>query len=256
MRAVGRRLMVALAVLLTVLAVSATQAASRDASEIVSVDDIGSGAKEVWAFLPSEDPPTCLLVFLHGADPVPARVLGWLDHLALDMSCAVIFPRYQPAAASPALGGLRAAISTGVQHVRRVRYGFENRRSPNAMRTIVVGVGFGGTLAFSYAANAQRWGLPVPAAIDSIFPTTGRIPGGAATIPRSTRVLVQVGDDSRAAAGELRTYLASHPPSRKRFQTIRSRPGLRAIEQAPLQTTDAAVNTFWAPLDALIDGAG
>jgi hypothetical protein len=247
--------MVALAVLTTVLAVSATQAASRDASEIVSVDDIGSGAKEIWAFLPSEDPPTCLLVFLHGADPTPARILGWLDHLALDMSCAVIFPRYQPAATSPALGGLRAAISTGVQHVRRARYGFERRRSPSSLHTIVVGVGFGGSLAFSYAANAQRWGLPVPAAIDSIFPTTGRIPGGAATIPRSTRVLVQVGDDGRAAAAELRTYLASHPPSRKRFQTIRSRPGLRAIEAAPLQTTDAAVDTFWAPLDALIDAA-
>jgi hypothetical protein len=249
--------MVALAVFTTMLAASATQAASRDASEIVSVHDIGSGAKEVWAFLPSEDPPTCLLVFLHGADPTPARILGWLDHLALDMSCAVIFPRYQPSAAatSPALGGLRAAISTGVQHVRRARYGFERRRSPSSLHTIVVGVGFGGSLAFSYAANAQRWGLPVPAAIDSIFPTTGRIPGGAATIPRSTRVLVQVGDDGRAAAGELHTYLASHPPSRQRFQTIRSRPGLRAIEAAPLQTTDAAVDTFWAPLDALIDAA-
>jgi hypothetical protein len=255
MRDAGRRLMVVLAVLATVLAASATQAASRDASEIVQVDDIGSGAKEIWALLPSEDPPTCLLVFLHGADPTPARILGWLDHLALDMSCAVIFPRYQPSATatSPALGGLRAAISTGVQHVRRARYGFESRRSPSSLHTIVVGVGFGGSLAFSYAANAQRWGLPVPAAIDSIFPTTGRIPGGAATIPRTTRVLVQVGDKSRVAAGELRTVLASHSPSRKRFQTIRSRPGLRATEEAPLQSTDAAVNTFWAPLDALID---
>src|SRR5262249_58931797 len=103
MRAGGRGLRVALAVLTTVLAVSATQAASRDASEIVSVHDIGGGAKEIWAFLPSEDPPTCLLVFLHGADPTPARILGWLDHLALDMSCAVIFPRYQPAATSPPL---------------------------------------------------------------------------------------------------------------------------------------------------------
>src|SRR5262249_37626170 len=147
-------------------------------------------------------------------------------------------------------------LATGASAARAGRYGFENGRSPSSLHTIVVGVGFGGSLAFSYAANAQRWGLPVPAAIDSIFPTTGRIPGGAATIPRSMRVLVQVGDDGRAAAGELRTYLASHPPSRKRFQTIRSRPGLRAIEEAPLQTTDAAVNTFWAPLDALIDGAG
>jgi pimeloyl-ACP methyl ester carboxylesterase len=255
MRAVGRPLLVALAVLGTALAATPTRA---DASEIVRIDNIGSGARETWVFLPSEDPASCLVVFLHGAaDPTPSRVLGWLDHLVIGESCAVVFPRYQLTASTPAtaLRGLRAGLSTGVQHVRRARYGFEARRSPNSLRTVVVGVGFGGSLAFSYAANAQRWGLPTPVAIDSIFPSTGSIPGATgASIPRSTRVLVQLGDESRSAVAGLRTYLASHPTSHKRFQTIRSRPGLKAAETAPLEVTDAAVNTFWSPLDVLIDG--
>jgi hypothetical protein len=257
MRAVGRPLLVALAVLGTVLAAVPTRA---DASEIVRIDNIGTGARETWVFLPSEDPASCLVVFLHGAaDPTPSRVLGWLDHLVLGESCAVVFPRYQLTASTPAaaLDGLRAGLSSGIQHVRRARYGFEARRSPKSLRTVVVGVGFGGSLAFSYAANAQRWGLPVPAAIDSIFPSTAGIPGAtSASVPRSTRVLVQVGDENRTAVAGLRAYLARHPASHKRFQTIRSSPGLKAVETGPLQVTDAAVNTFWSPLDALIDGSG
>jgi hypothetical protein len=262
MRAVGRPVIAALVVLAAVLATSATRADARQASEIVRLDDIGSGARQTWVLLPSEDPPSCLVVFLHGAaDPTPSRVLGWLDHLVLGEECALVFPRYQLRASTPiaALSGLRAGLSTGIQHVRRARYGFEARRSPASLRTVVVGIGLGGSLAFSYTANARRWGLPVPAAIDSIFPSTGDIPGGGATsasIPRRTRVLVQVGDENRSAAAGLRAYLAPHPASNKRFQTIRSRAGLKAVETAPLQTTDAAVNTFWSALDALIDRSG
>ena len=250
--------MVALAVLATVFAALAPQAAGRGSSEIVGVTDIGTGAKETWALLPGEDPPTCLVIFLHGAgDPTPARYLGWLDHLVVSTSCAVVFPRYQLSGTSAptTLDGLRAGISAGVVHVRRARYGFERHRAATNLRTIVAGVGAGGSLAFYYAANARRWGLPVPVALDSIFPTAGHLPGlPLAQLPRSTKVLVQVGDEDRAAAAEVRAYLASHPASRKRFQTVRSSAGLTATRDAPLETTASAVNAFWGPLDALIDG--
>jgi pimeloyl-ACP methyl ester carboxylesterase len=252
--------MVALAVLATVVAATAPQASGRGSSEIVGVTNIGTGAGETWALLPGEEPPSCLVVFLHGAgDPTPSRYMGWLDHLVVGTSCAVIFPRYQVSAntAPTTLGGLRAGVSAGVVHLRRARFGFEGFRAAKRLRTIVVGVGLGGSLAFHYAANAKRWGLPVPAAIDSIFPTSGGVPGlPLAPIARSTQVLVQVGDEDRPTAADLRAYLASHPASRTRFQTVRSRPGLKATVDATLQTTASAASTFWAPLDALIDGSG
>ena len=60
----------------------------------------------------------------------------------------------------------------------------------------------------------------------------------------------------QAAAVDLRRYLAPHPASHKRTQTISSRPGLKAAETSTLRTTAAAEQTFWTPLDALIDGSG
>ena len=193
---------------------------------------------------------------------MPAHYIGWLDYLAGAMSCAVIFPRYQLSATAPSsLAGLRAAVSAGVVHVRNARYGFERIRARTTLRTVVVGVGLGGSLAFYYAANAKRWGLPVPVALDSIFPTPGHVPGlPLARIPRATKVLVQVSGDGRAreqaAAADLRRYLTPHPASHKRTQTVRSSPGLKASETSTLRTTAAAEETFWTPLDALIDGSG
>jgi hypothetical protein len=263
MRAAGKPLVVALAVAAVLLAAQTQPAAGRGSSGIVGVTNIGSGARESWTFLPDE-PPSCLVVFLHAAGtPTPASYLGWLDYLALGMSCAVVFPRYQLSAnATPAaLDGLRAGVSAGVVHVRHARFGFERHRAGKSLRTVVVGVGLGGSLAFYYAANAKRWGLPVPAAIDSIFPTFGRIPGlPLPSVRRGTQVLVQVTGDARpterAAAADLREYLASHPDSGKRIRTIRSIPGLKATQGATLQTTASAVQAFWSPLDALIDGSG
>jgi len=57
-----------------------------------------------------------------------------------------------------------------------------------------------------------------------------------------TRVLVQ----TRGGDRDVRAYLAPHPASHKRFQTVRS------PANAPLQTTPFAINTFWAPVDELI----
>lgn len=247
MRAAGRPT-VALALVVAALALLAAEARARGSSAIISVTAIGSGDHETWALLPGEDPPTCIVVFLHGAgDSTPSRYLGWLDHLVADSSCAVIFPRYQLSSTTvpKTLGGLRAGVSAGVVHVRRARYGFERRRSPERLRTIVVGIGLGGSLAFYYAANAKRWGLPVPAAIDSIFPTSARIPGlPLEPVPPQARVLVQARDEDSGAS--VRAYLASHPAARKRFQRV------DAPAEAPLRPTTSAVNTFWAPLDELI----
>jgi hypothetical protein len=249
--------------LVAVLAAAGTQpAAARDSSGIVGITNLGSGERESWVFIANE-PPECLVVFLHAAGrPVPAPYIAWLDYLAGAMSCAVIFPRYQVSPAAPSsLAGLRAAVSAGVVHVRNARYGFERIRGRTTLRTVVVGVGLGGSLAFYYAANAKRWGLPVPVAVDSIFPTPGHVAGlPLPRIARSIEVLVQVSGDRRAeeqaAAADLRRYLGPHPAAHKRTQVVRSSPGLKASEASTLRTTAAAEATFWTPLDALIDGSG
>lgn len=259
----GKPRMVALALVAVVLAAQAQPAAGRGSGGIVGVTSIGSGAAETWVFL-GDEPPSCLVIFLHAAaTPTPSRYIGWLDYLASGMSCAVVFPRYQLSAnaALADLDALRAGVSAGVVHVRAARFGFERRRTPKTLRTVVVGVGLGGSLAFYYAANAKRWGLPVPVALDSIFPASGRLP--ALPLPlvrRDTHVLVQVSGEARpaerAAASDLREYLASHPASRKRILTVHSSPGLKATPDATLKTTASTVTTFWSPLDALIDGSG
>jgi hypothetical protein len=262
MRSPGKWLAATLAVAAVLVLTAQTRpAVAGSSSGIVGITDVGTGAREAWLVLPNE-PPSCLVVFLHPAGtPTPARYLGWLDYLAVGMSCAVIFPRYQLGAAPTSLDGLRAGVSAAVVRLRRARFGFEAHRAARTLRTVVVGVGLGGSLAFSYAANAKRWGLPAPAAIDSIFPTPAHLPGPAlASVPASTQVLVQVsGDDrpaERAVAADLREYLAMHPASRTRIRTVRSTAALRATQDATLQTTAAAVKTFWSPLDILIEGSG
>jgi hypothetical protein len=246
------------------LAVPAAPAGAARASEIVSVVDLGRGASETWIFTPTE-PPRCVVVFLHGGgDLDPARYTSWLDYLVLGKTCAVVFPRYQQSrttvAPAAALRALRAGIKTGLAYVRRSQYGLEGNRPDPAVPVIVAGIDYGASLAFYYAANARQWRLPVPAAVDSIFPAQGRLPQTPLPLlPSGVRVLVQVADEDgatgKAAADDLRAYLASHPAARKRYRVVRSTPALRATHGAPLLTTASAESTFWVPLDGLIDAA-
>jgi hypothetical protein len=90
-----------------------------------------------------------------------------------------------------------------------------------------------------------------------IFPRPGRLPGVALPqLPRSTRVLLQVGDadtaSAKTAGQELWRALARHPPARKRLVSVHSGGGLRADHRAPLRLTGAAVDAFWAPLDQIV----
>src|SRR5207237_1301816 len=84
-----------------------------------------------------------------------------------------------------------------------------------------VGYSVGASLVLTYAANAGEWRLPVPAAVDAVFPA-GPIAG--VPLPQLApriRVLIQVGDqDAEAGTGGANAFwawLASHPPSRKRY---------------------------------------
>jgi dienelactone hydrolase len=197
-----------------------------------------------------------VVVFGHGwklAPPSPGhswigQFRPWLDHLAARGN-AVIFPRYQLGVGDAQDATLILDFAAGI------RAGYAVLARPK-VPVVAVGYSFGASLAFYYGANAAAWRLPLPSAVQAVFPG-GMIPD--APLPRlnrSVRVLIQVGDADTeagsAGAHAFWSWLATHPNSRKRYQIVRSSRQLAATHAAPKSPTPAAQRTFWAPLDRLI----
>ena len=215
----------------------------------------GSGAGEVWLLRPY-GPARSIVVFGHGwklfppshAHPWVGQFRPWFDHLVRGGS-AVLFPRYQLGVGD--VGG-PATVSA---YRRGLELGLLRLGSPR-VPVIAAGYSYGASLAFAYAANARRWQLPQPWALDCIFPAEPIAGAQLAVIPRSVNVLVQVGADDveagRAGADALWRLLAAHPADGKRYQVISSRPGFLAEHAAPKRSDAAARRAFWLPLDALI----
>jgi dienelactone hydrolase len=209
----------------------------------------------VWVVVP-DCPVRSVVVFGHGWKLAPPSAANswvgqfrpWLDHLATNGS-AVIFPRYQ-------LGVGDAQDATRVSDFATgIHAGYALLGQPK-VPVAAAGYSFGASLAFYYAANAAAWRLPLPGAVQAVFPS-GMIPG--APLPRlnrSVRVLIQVGDadtEAGSAGGDaFWGWLATHPSSRKRYQVVRSSSQLAATHAAPKSASAAARRTFWAPLDRLI----
>jgi hypothetical protein len=218
----------------------------------------GSGADQAWLVVPAGRVRS-VVVFAHGWKQFPpspedawvAQFRPWLDHLA-SRGSAVIFPRYQ-------LGGADAFGPMLVEAFRRgVATGFA-RLGRLPLPAVAVGYSAGGSLVFSYGANARRWRLPVPAAIMSVFPA-GMVPGAALPrLSRQVRVLIQVGDrDDVAGTGGADAFwrwLGGRPTRRRRYEVVRSRPGFVADHAAPKTDAPAARQAFWRPLDELIGEA-
>jgi acetyl esterase/lipase len=210
---------------------------------------LGKGASHAWVLIPDAEPRS-IVVYAHGWTATNPN--DWhrarMDHLCARGS-AVVFPRYQrgdyrdtfPGSVAPFRDGLAAAFA---------------RLGPARVPVVAAGFSFGATLVFYYAANAKRWGLPVPDGVYSIFPT-GPIPGALlGPLPNATQYVVLAGDRDevvgRAGADALWRRLARHAAARKQFRLVRSRPGLPAFHEAPKETSPIALRTFWAPLDALV----
>ena len=213
----------------------------------------GRGAAAAW-IVRARVRPRALVVFGHGwktAPPSPAhpwvgQFRPWLDHLAAE-GAAVVFPRYQ-------LGsGDSVDAARFRDYVAGVRTGLARLGRPR-VPLVVAGYSFGAGLALTLAANAPRLGLPVPRAVDAVFPA-GPIAG--APLPRvapAVRVLIQVGDEDTeagpAGAAFFQSWLAGH--ARTRYEVVRSTARLRADHAAPKRSSAAARAAFWAPLDRLL----
>ena len=229
-----------LALLLLAVAIGVPAASARSHDDIVFFQSVGPAGAN-GAYVVGSSTPSSVVVFLHGwRDVGTGPYYDWLQYLAFSGS-TVIFPRYQSAAGgSPAqtLTALRSGIEAGLATVRK-----------KDLPVIVVGYDYGARLAFYYAANAARWGLPAPAAVDGIFPTAAPagLPAGGA-IPATTRVLLQLEPDERSAGADLWSRLASHPAARKAYRVVHAAGG----HHAPLVATQASRIAFWPSLDELI----
>ena len=240
-----------LALGLIALAFVVPSASGQTRDDIAFFQDVGpAGANGAWVL--SAGPPNAVVVFVHGwRDVGTGPYFLWLEHLAFGGTASIV-PRYQsPAGGSPArtLPALRAGIAAGLDALH-------NPKVP----LLVVGYDYGARLAFYYAANAQRWGLPAPFAVDSIFPT--KAPAGLPAlgpIPAATRVLLQVGADDTVAGGtaaaDLWSGLAGHSAARKHYRLVRSTAALPAGHHAPLADNAASRAAFWPSLDTLIERA-
>jgi hypothetical protein len=215
----------------------------------------GRGADQVW-IVRRPGRVRAVIVFGHGwkvappsaSSPWVAQFWPWLDHLT-GQGDAVIFPRYQ-------LGGDAPGAARANAYRAGVAEGFRRLALPAGTPVVAIGYSYGASLALTYAANARRWRLPEPRAVDAVFPA-GEIPGVPLPAPpRSTDILLQVGDHDTVAgpggASAFWAWLARHPPNRKRYQVVRSHGSFLADHASPKATTADARAAFWTPLDLLI----
>ena len=225
---------------------------TRDAPAGAERIDVGEGAQGAAIFRAagSAGLPGPVVIFLHGWVAIdPARYGAWIRHLVRQGS-TVIFPAYQTKPAydtttplSNVLAGVRAALGYVLL-------------APG--RLVVAGHSAGGALAADYAAVAADHGLPVPAAVYSVYP--GRklshlkvpIPTvDLMQIAPGTRILVLVGErDSAVGSGTAQRIVAGAGRADAELLTIRD----DAVDRhrAPRSPSAAAQRTFWTPLDTLI----
>ena len=214
--------------------------------------DIGHDAQAVAIFrrAGSSGAPGPVVIFLHGWVAIdPARYGPWIGHL-VNRGITVIFPAYQTKPAydtttplANVLAGVRAAVGQVLIEPGRL---------------VIAGHSAGGALAADYAAVAVDHGLPVPAAVFSVYPGRKlrhlRVPiptTDLAQIPPGTRVLVLAGErDTAVGSGTAQRIVQRATRADAQLRIVRD----DAADQhsAPRRTNRTARRTFWAPLDELV----
>lgn len=213
--------------------------------------DVGAGARGAAIFRPRHARASApVVVFLHGWLAVDPAFYGpWIAHL-VHGGATVIYPTYQEAPFTDTVSPLPntlVAMRLALEEVRVV---------PG--RLVVAGHSAGGALAADYAASARSAGLPVPAAVFSVYPGRSlrgvalRIPAvSPRNIAAGTRVLALAGAGDRVVGSRVARAIVR--TARRARATLRIVRDPRVDDHgAPQRSSAAARRTFWAPLDRLI----
>ena len=143
------------------------------------------------------------VIFLHErGDPIPQNYLGWLDQLAAEES-AIFFPRYESAATRTPrqmLRALRVAVTTAERHLGGLPVTGFGGGPIKGVPVVVVGYGYGATLAFYVAANSARGACRYRRQSSALLASRPIRRIELAPLAHWTRVVLQVGDADAASA--------------------------------------------------------
>lgn len=213
----------------------------------------GDGDGRVWVLTPDSGDVDSVVVYLHGwGATLPTEWHQvWLEHLLANGS-AVVFPQFQD-------GFDDTFLATPADLREGLRLGFDALGEPD-VPVVAAGFSIGGALSFVYAANAERWGVPAPRSVYSIFPVDPAQvdPELDLSALRETRALLLVGDEDvvvgSAGADAISRLLTSLPDDLRTTRVVRTSDDFVADHEAPTFVDDPAVReTFWEPLDKLVD---
>jgi acetyl esterase/lipase len=215
----------------------------------------GRGAGRVWVLVPAGGHVESVVVYLHGwgANLPFEWHQAWLEHL-LARGNAVLFPEYQD--------GVDDAFVVAPYDLRDgLKLGFRALREDD-VPVVAAGFSVGASLAFVYAELAERWSVPRPRAVYSIFPVDPLLIDPSLDVSGlgDARILLLVGDRDdvvgRGGANAFWSMLTAVPPGRKEYRVIRTTDHLFATHEAPTVVDDPVVRqTFWGPLDLLVGAA-
>jgi acetyl esterase/lipase len=238
-----------LGVVVSSLALAGCSSGGGSSAQCDITGPVGSGREAVWLLRPA-DAARSIVVFAHGWTAVEPT--DWhrvrLDHLCANGSL-VVFPRYQVDGADTfelGVDGFRSGVRTAFAQL-------EGMDVP----VVAVGYSFGGALVNYYASQAASWGVPGPRSVLSIFPTprvTGRAIG---TPPSSIEYTLLAGDRDEvvgtAGAEDLLAWLESNGVEHATYRLVLSTSALSASHEALKEMTDASTETFWDPVDELVE---
>jgi acetyl esterase/lipase len=223
---------------------------SESGSECRATGPFGSGRGEVWLLEPDGQPESVVL-FAHGWTAVDPN--DWhrprLDHLCANGSL-VVFPRYQVDGDDTFADGADGFRSG-------VRAAFAELEG-NELPVVAAGYSFGGALVSYYAGHAEDWEVPAPSSVLAIFPTTRVAGRPTGTPPAATDFVLLAGDQDEvvgtAGAEDLRAWLVENGHAVD-YRLVRSSDELVATHEALKKATSASTETFWDPIDELVEAA-
>jgi len=208
-------------------------------------------ANGVWIFKPAGKPKR-LVIFFHGqggaTETTPENHRAWIDHL-VSKGAVVVYPRYEMLYSASVLKAANAGIKTAA-----------DRLELTGIPVLALGYSRGAAMAVEYAATAPGEHLPVPTAIESVNPVPygeqARIVDLRPLRPKTLMAILVSDKDPHATDGASlllhRLRDAGFPGQQVELNIAHSHGSFTADHLAPLGSSPAARQAYWAPTDELI----